>query len=370
MLLTIIIFILILSILIFSHEFGHFISAKKAGMKVEEFGFGFPPRIFSVKKGETVYSLNLIPIGGFVKILGEQRPKNKESMGNKRAFYAKPIWQRVIVIAMGVVMNLLLAVVLLSIVHGLGIPTVIERDSPPAKNIQIQIVSIAPNSPAQNIGLKLGDSITELKVKFPPTADQPQAEKVNEVEDVQKFIARYAGEEVSLTILRGKETLEKSLVPRLSPPENEGPIGIALAKVGIVSYPWYKAIWLGFKTTGKLTAGFIALFYQLIKTLILKGVLIGEIAGPIGIASLTAQFTKLGLVYILQFVAFISINLAIINAIPFPALDGGRILFLLIEKIKGSPVNAKVENLVNNIGFALLIVLMILVTFRDITKLF
>lgn len=363
MLLTIIVFILILGLLIFSHEFGHFISAKKAGMKVEEFGFGFPPRIFSVKKGETVYSLNLIPIGGFVKILGEQRPKNKKSMRDKRAFYAKPIWQRVIVIAMGVIMNLLLAVVLLSIVHGLGIPTVIERDSLPAKNIQIQIMEVVKDSPADRAGIKIGDSIAELKIKS-------QKFKITEVEDVQKLVARYVGEEIILIIQRGNETLEKTLIPRISPPEGEGPLGIALAKTGIVRYPWHAAIWRGLKTTGQLIVTFISLFYHLLKTLIIKGVLIGELAGPIGIAVLTSQMTKLGLVYILQFTAIISINLAIINAIPFPALDGGRILFLAIEKIRRKPVSAKIENLVNNIGFALLIVLMILVTFRDITKLF
>ncbi len=147
-------------------------------------------------------------------------------------------------------------------------------------------------------------------------------------------------------------------------------MGIALAKTGIVTYPWYAAIWKGFKLTGQLVVTFISLFYQLFKSLILTGALIGEIAGPVGIASLTSQMTKLGLVYILQFAAILSINLAIINAIPFPALDGGRLLFLAIEKIKGSPISTKIENTVNSIGFVLLIALMLLVTFRDVAKLF
>ena len=355
MILAIIVFILILGLLIFSHEFGHFISAKKAGIKVEEFGFGFPPRLFGIKKGETLYSLNLIPLGGFVKIHGEQRPDKKRKIlkKDKRAFYNKPIWQRAIVIVMGVVMNLLLAAILLSIVHGIGAPTIIEKDVTGAKNIQIQIVDVAQNSPAKEAGLKIGDTIKEF----------------NEVEDVQKFVARYAGEEITLIIQRGKEILEKTLLPRISPPEGEGPMGIALAKTGTVSYPWYEAIWQGFKTTGQLTVTFIKLFYNLLKTLVLKGTLIGEIAGPVGIAVLTSQVTKLGLIYILQFTAIISINLAIINALPFPALDGGRLLFLLIEKIKGSPISAKVENLINSLGFVLLIALMVLVTFRDIARL-
>ncbi len=355
MLLAIIVFILILGLLIFSHEFGHFISAKKAGMKIEEFGFGFPPRLLGIKKGETLYSINLIPLGGFVKIYGEQRPKKKLLKPDKRAFYNKPIWQRAIVLVMGVLMNLFLAAILLSIVHGIGIPTILEKDSEQnARNIQIQIVGVVQKSPAAETGLKIGDTLKDF----------------NKVEDMQKFVARHAGEEITLNIQRGNETLEKTLTPRISPPEGEGPMGIALAKTGIVTYPWYAAIWQGFKLTGQLVVTFISLFYQLLKSLILTGALIGEIAGPIGIASLTSQMTKLGLVYVLQFAAILSINLAIINAIPFPALDGGRLLFLAIEKIKGSPISAKIENTVNSIGFILLIALMILITFRDVAKLF
>ena len=365
MILTIIVFVLILGILIFSHEFGHFVSAKKAGMKVEEFGFGFPPRIFGIKKGETLYSLNLIPIGGFVKIHGQDGPQEgkKRLKKDKRAFYSRPIWQRAIVLAMGVIMNLFLAAVLLSIVHGIGIPTIIGADSTQVKNAQIQIVEVAQNSPAEEVGLKIGDSIKEFSIFNSQFL-------INEVEDVQRLVARYAGEEITLVIKRGNETLEKTLIPRISPPEEEGPIGIALAKVGIVKHSWYAAIWQGFKTTGELTITFVGLFYQLFKTLIVRGELMEEVAGPVGIAVLTSQITKLGLVYILQFAALISINLAIINIIPFPALDGGRLLFLAIEKIKKSPVSAKIERTVNGIGFALLIGLMILVTFRDIAKLF
>lgn len=366
MLLTIIVFILILGLLIFSHEFGHFIAAKKAGMKVEEFGFGFPPRIFSIKKGETIYSINLFPIGGFVKIHGEQRPKKKKGVFKKdgRAFYNRPIWQRAIVLVMGVIMNLFLAAVLLSIVHGIGAPTIIEEGiEQNVRDIQIQIVEVATNSPAEEAGIKMGDTIKQLVINDSRFI-------IYEVGDVQRLVARHAGEEITLFIKRGDEVLEKILTPRISPPENEGPIGIALAKTGLVTYPWYLAIWQGFKTTGQLIVTFIGLFYHLLKTLILKGVLISEIAGPVGIAVLTSQITKLGLVYILQFTAIISINLAIINAVPFPALDGGRLLFLAIEKIKRSPVSAKVENLVNSIGFALLIALMLLVTFRDVAKLF
>ncbi len=166
MLLTIIVFILILGVLIFSHELGHFISAKKLGIKVEEFGFGFPPRIFGIKKKGTLYSLNLIPLGGFVKIYGEQKlQKRVRLFKDKRAFYSRPIWQRAIVIVMGVVMNVFLAAILLSIAHGIGVPTIIEKDAAGAKNIQIQIIGVAKDSPAEKAGIKIGDSINELKVQ-------------------------------------------------------------------------------------------------------------------------------------------------------------------------------------------------------------
>ena len=382
MVLTIIIFILILAVLILSHEFGHFISAKKMGMKVEEFGFGFPPRLFGIKKGETLYSINLIPLGGFVRIYGENREEaekkslqnnkkaeNKKKVKNntnaKRAFYAKPVWKRAIVISMGVIMNFLLAMLILAIVNWIGVPTIIENSAiaSNAKDIKIQIIDTAKGSPAEKVGLTTGDAIIGLSAK-------ENKIKVKEIDDIQKFIARHSGEKITLTVLRGKNIFKTELVPRMSPPKGEGPIGIVLAKTGIVRYPWYKAIWRGIKSTGEMTVIFVKGFYKLFKTLLLKGALIGELAGPVGIAAMTSQATKLGLVYILQFVAIISINLAIINILPFPALDGGRLLFLAIEKIKGSPVKAKIEEAVNGIGFALLILLMILVTFRDITRLF
>mgnify|MGYP001041146950 CR=1 FL=1 len=363
MILTIIIFVLILSVFIISHELGHFISAKKLGMKVEEFGLGYPPKLFGVKKGDTLYSLNSIPFGGFVRIYGEQRA-DKKAKKSKQAFYAKPIWKRAIVIAMGVIMNLFLAVILLSIVHGIGVPTMINEGGEAAyKNVRIQIIEIVKNSPAEEAGLKVGDTISGLKI-------QSRKLEVKNVEDVQKSIARYAGEEITLVIQRGKETIEKTLIPRISPPQGEGAMGIALAKTGTIKYPWYAAIWQGFKVTGQLVVLFINLFWQLFKSLITEGKLMAGLTGPVGIAALTAQVSKLGLVYILQFAAIISINLAIINAFPFPALDGGRLLLLAIEKIKGSPVNAKIEQAINGLGFVFLIIIMILVTVRDVTRLF
>lgn len=369
MILTIIVFILILGILIFAHELGHFVSAKKAGVKVEEFGFGFPPRLLAIKKGETTYSLNLIPVGGFVKIYGESQPAAGHPQGekrtkSKRAFYNKPIWQRAIILAMGVIMNLFIAAIFLSILHNIGIPSLVEQGKESAyKNIQIQIVEIASNSPAKQAEIKIGDTIAGL------SADGQNIEP-KEIEDVQSFIAANVDKEIIIKIQRGKTIIEKNIIPRLNPPEGEGPLGIAMAKIGTISYPWYQAILKGFEATGRLLITIIGLFYLLIRNLITGGKMIGEIAGPVGIFNLTAQMVQLGWVYVLQFTAILSINLAIINFLPFPALDGGRLLFLLIEKIKGKPIKPRTEHFANSIGFAILILLMIIVTFRDVVKLF
>lgn len=362
MILTIIVFILILGILIFAHEMGHFVAAKKAGVRVDEFGFGFPPRIFGIKKGETTYSLNLFPVGGFVRIYGEDATEKRTK--SKRAFYNKPIWQRVIITSMGVIMNLFLAAILLSIVFGIGVPSLVEQGQEANyKNVQIQILETAKQSPAEEAGIKAGDAISTLYF-------EDKAVTVKELEDVQKFIAMHTGEEITVEIKRGKEIFQKNLIPRVSYPKDEGAMGIAMAKIGTISYPWYQAILKGFETTGKLFITIITLFYLLIKSLILEGKMIGEIAGPVGIFSLTSQMVKLGLVYILQFTAIFSITLAIINIIPIPALDGGRLLFLAIEKIRGKPLKPKTEQLANSIGFAIIILLMIVITFRDIIKLF
>jgi len=360
MILTIIVFILVLGALIFVHELGHFVSARKMGVRVDEFGLGFGPRIFSIKKGETTYSLNLLPIGGFVKIFGEEGSQKRSR--SKRAFYNKPIWQRAIILIAGVFMNLVFAVVLFSIINSIGVPSIVE-DGKEAdyKNIQIQIMGVAENSPAKDVGLRMGDAITALSFK-------DQRVQIKELEDVQKFIAMHIGEEITFEIKRGKDIFKKNVFARLSPPEGQGATGVEMSKIGIITYPWYLVLWQGLKETGQLIIIIADFLYQLIKNLIIKGSMMEGVGGPIAIFVYTSIFTKLGLIYILRFAAVLSVSLAVINAFPFPALDGGRLLFLLIEKIKGSPLNAKIENSVNNVGFILLLIMMAAIVIRDIDK--
>ena len=347
---TLLIFILILGILVLVHEWGHFIVAKKSGLTVEEFGFGFPPRIFSFKINETLYSINLLPLGGFVKILGE----NDGEAGNLKSFASKSVGIRSLITFAGVAMNFMTGALILIIGFYIGLPQVInEENEAVAKNIQIQIVAIAHDSPAEKANLKLGDSI----------------ENFSEISIFQDFIGKNKGKEINLKIKRGEDYLEIKTVPRINPSEGEGALGIALAKTGLVSYPWYQSVWLGIKSSFIITWEIIKGFFELIKNLLVFQKIPQEVAGPVGIAVLAGQAINLGFIYLLQLVALISLNLAVLNLIPFPALDGGRLLFLGIEKIKGSKVNPKIENAIHSIGIALLLALVVLITYRDILKL-
>ncbi len=358
---TLIIFIIVLGVLVFVHEFGHFIFAKRAGMKVEEFGFGFPPRIWGIKKGETTYSINAIPFGGFVKILGE----GGEQADNPRSFSSKPVGSRLLVIIAGVSMNFFLAVVLLMLTNffGLRIGLVDDKTASVARDKQVQIIEISKDSPADKAELKLLDEVVGFRTEGLLTM-------VLSAEDVQNFIVKNAGKPVTIAIKRNGETIEKEIVPRLNPPEGQGALGVSLALTGVVSYPWYEAIWRGVYNAVILTMNTLFGYFVLFKTLLLNGKLIADVSGPVGIATLTGQAARMGINYLMQFTAMISINLAILNIIPFPALDGGRALLIIAEKIKGSPVNKKAEQLVNTVGFVFLLALMVYVTTKDIMRFF
>lgn len=362
MLLTIIVFILILGLLVFVHEFGHFITAKKAGAKVEEFGFGFPPRIFGVKKGETLYSLNLIPLGGFVKIYGEDGQDRKDP----RSFASKKIGARAVILVAGVSFNALLTIILLFFGYSAGFPSIItDENRSNARDLKVQIIEVAADSPADEAGFRMGDVISNLSIDDASLA-------VSNIKDVQKFISENKGRQITITAQRGGKEFGVSLTPRPNPPQGEGEAGIAMAETGIISYPWHKSLWQALSST-LYFAGFIAFtIFKLIKDLIISGgsEILAGISGPVGIAAMTGQATRLGFIYVLQLAAILSITLAVINILPFPALDGGRLLFLGIEKIKGRPINQKIEKIIHAAGFFFLIFLMVLVSVRDVGRLF
>ncbi|MEK7164067.1 MAG: RIP metalloprotease RseP, partial [Patescibacteria group bacterium] len=326
-----------------------------------EFGFGFPPRIWGVKRGETTYSINAIPFGGFVKILGE----GGEEANNPRSFSSKPVGSRLKVIIAGVTMNFFLAVVFLMFTNffGLRIGLIDDKTASVARNKQVQIIEVSKDSPADKAGIKLLDEVSGFKLNGSFKA-------ISNAEDVQIFIRENAGQPITVVIKRNQEIFEKEIVPRLNPPAGQGALGVSLALTGVVSYPWYEAVWRGVYDAVILTMNTVIGYFILFKTLLLKGHLIADVSGPVGIATLTGQAARMGINYLMQFTAMISINLAVLNIIPFPALDGGRALLIIIEKLKGSPVNKKAEQLVNAIGFALLIVLMVYVTAKDIIRFF
>lgn len=360
--LTLIIFIIVLSILVFVHEFGHFITAKRAGMKVEEFGFGFPPRLFGVKKGETIYSINWIPFGGFVKILGE----NGEDKNDPRSFASKKAGVRSGVIVAGVVMNVLLAMLLLAIGNWVGVRVglIDQAQLDQASNVKVQIIQVAPGSPAEQAGLRVLDEIVGL-------SSNGKLTEITAVEQVQDFISQNLGQEIKTQTRSGNQLREIALVPRVSPPEGEGALGISLAATGIVRYPWYTAIGRGVTDSIFILQHTAIGYATIIKNAITEGRPGMELSGPVGIAVITGQAARLGFTYLMQFTALISLNLAVLNIIPFPALDGGRLLFIGIEKLRrGKPMPKKIEAAVNSIGFALLILLMVFVTTKDIIKFF
>lgn len=378
MLLTIIIFFVLLSILVLVHEFGHFITARKFGVGAEEFGLGFPPRVFGwyrsrdgkgkwvwgnkevTDAAKTIYSFNLVPIGGFVKIKGE----NGDEPNAPDSFASRSLGKRALILSAGVIMNIILAAVIIIIGLMAGLPQAVDDNALPAgvrvENRQIQIMQVLPKTPAEAAGLQPGDVIK--------TIDGRSFEKYSQI---QEYVGDKAGKELSYSLVRGNEQLDKKITPQiLSETNNRAGIGISIAETGIVKYPWYKAITEGFRLTALLLWAIIVGLVTIIGQLFTGQSVSGDVVGPVGIAALTGQMAEMGFAYLAQFAALLSLHLAIINFIPFPALDGGRVLFLIIEKIKGSPVKQKTEAIIHNLGFIILIGLIILVTFKDIVKLF
>jgi regulator of sigma E protease len=365
---NILIFLIILLVLVLVHEFGHFFTAKKFGIRVDEFGFGFPPKLFGKKFGETEYSFNLVPLGGFVKIFGEN-PDEENTTGPDaaRSFVNKPKWQQAIVLFAGVFANFILGWLLFSVGFMSGLPTSVGSgvEAYPLKDVNLVVVSVTPDSPAEEVGLSSGDKIVSLK-----DGNQEVVGNIN-TNTVKSFIVSHPGEEIEIGYLRGKESGVNfvKLTPT-TPNGGEAFIGISMDQIGIAKLPVLLAFKEGMKlnwfVTKSTAVGLFKLIYESVQG---KGTF-ASITGPVGLVGIVGDAYDFGFVYLLSFTALISINLAIINLLPFPALDGGRLFFLLIEKIKGSRLNPNFANAANTIGFALLILLMVAVTYHDIVKLF
>lgn len=370
---SIFIFIIVLVVLILVHEVGHFLSAKRAGIRVDEFGIGFPPRILGKKIGETIYSINAIPFGGFVKIFGED-PGRKEAISgpdSEKSFINKPRIIQTLVLFAGVGFNVILAWILFSISFTAGMPT--AADNPLVINNQnrftdqrLAIIIVLPDSPAEDVGLKAGDTLLAVKAG---TEDIPELTP----NGVSNFIALHGDDELTVEYQRGEELLSANIMPMrdvIGNEPNRSAIGISMGLIGTLKLPLHLAVWEGGKLTLNMLWAVTVAIIGLIASAFTLSADLSQIAGPVGIVTFVGDAAALGFVALLNFTAIISLNLAIINLLPFPALDGGRILFVMIEAIKGSPIRPKVVSILNTLGFALLILAMLVVTYNDILKLF
>ncbi|MBI2593830.1 site-2 protease family protein [Candidatus Daviesbacteria bacterium] len=371
----IVVFILTILILVIIHELGHFLVAKKFNIKVLEFGFGIPPRAWGKKIGETIWSLNWLPFGGFVRLLGEDE-SDPEVLDNRRSFAAQTVWKRISVVAAGVVMNLALAWVLFYIVLGVQgfktrLPLLADYKftgiSQTVENV-IVVGNIVPDSPAFKAGLKDGDRIIALNG--------------NAVEKSDKFVEAVkadAGKEVVLTIadIAGNNKRDVVLVPRENPPAGQGALGVSLGGMQTVhlsfdspiqkllAAPIYSYNIIGY--SGKILGDTIGYSFQKRDL----GPVSNAVAGPVGITAVVGQIlsVKNPLIPYLDFVAALSLNLAVVNVLPFPGLDGGRLLFLAIEGITRKKTHAVIEKYVHTIGLVVLLGLIVLITISDIRKL-
>jgi regulator of sigma E protease len=336
-------FVGVLVVLVIAHELGHFFTAKAAGVTVEEFGIGFPPRLISIKRGGTRYSLNVVPLGGFVKMAGEEDPKVKGSLASKS------IGSRLLVMGSGSLVNFLLPLLLFSV--ALMVPQDVALG-------QVSVEDVAAGSPAERAGVQPGDTLLSINEK-----------PVHNIGDVQRNIQLNLGREIPMVVQRESGTTEEVLViPRWQPPEGEGAVGVAVRLLSPTvvreSYPFWEAIPRG---VVECIETFVLFKNGIISMII--GTVPRIVAGPVGIAQLTGEVARAGFSPLLQFAAFLSINLAIINMLPLPALDGGRIAFVLLEWVRrGKRISAKREGLIHMAGFALLITFLLAITYQDIIR--
>jgi len=339
------------------HEFGHFIIAKKFGVRVDEFGIGYPPRIFGKKIGETIYSINWLPLGAFVRIYGEEG-----GLDDYRSFTNLKIWQRVLIVIGGVAAFWLAAIVIFSIVFAMGADLPVgDSDAQGLVNPQVKIVSVSENSPAGVAGLKIGDTIKDIKVGS-------SGIKINKIADFQKVTGDNKGKEIAITIERSGKTFDVNITPRINPPAGQGAVGIGLDRMAtlIKKTSWYYAPVQGaiytWQTTINTLKGLYQTFYDLLSR---KGLPEGAaFAGPLGITIFLANAASYGAGFFLYFIGILSVLLAVFNLFPIPALDGGKLIFLLIEKIKGKPVSVKWEQGITITCFVILICLSLFITIK------
>lgn len=355
---TVIVFILIFSILVIGHEAGHFWAARRAGVKVEEFGLGLPPRIWGKKKGGTLWSLNWIPFGGFVRVKGE----GGGDAGADDSLATKGYGARALFITGGVLMNFVIAFVGLMIGFWMGMPPLATDvseyvEDPSRVTSQVLILQVNEDSPALKAGVEPGDIILKANGQELSTAEALQ-QAIN-LSAVANLVVERNGEEINLTVATTMN-------------EGRRVIGVLADElIESVVYTWWKVPYFAALELWRLIVAIAVAIGGILVGLVTTASLPDTIAGPVGIARLTAQAVKLGFLSVLQFVIFLSVNLGLINIVPFPALDGGRLAFLIVEIVRGGKkVTPVIENAVHSLGFLLLLAFIFTVTYKDIVKLF
>jgi regulator of sigma E protease len=340
---TIITFIAVIAVLTLVHELGHFLTARAAGVAVPEFGIGFPPRLFAIKRGETTYSINLLPLGGYVKLAGEEDPTVKGSLAGKSI----PV--RLLVLASGSIMNFLLPIILFSVAF------MVPHDQISGK---VTVQQVTPGTPAANAGLLPGDVLLKLN-----------GNDLNSSGDLNRYLQINLGKPVNLLVQHvDKTTSTIQVVPRWKPPAGQGPTGLLVDTPNYTIYkeslPFWKAIPMGFVTSFET----LALFKNSIIGMFIGTSPVGA-TGPVGIAQITGEALQVGFSALLEFTAFLSLNLAIFNLFPLPALDGGRIAFVVVEWARrGKRVNPRTEAKIHLVGFIAFILFMLAVTYQDIIR--
>lgn len=357
MIVTGLVFLLILGLLVFVHEFGHYWVAKRSGIRVHEFAFGFRPRLFSWRRGETLYAINLLPFGGYVRLEGEQ-----EDTGKEGAFMAKSPGVRARVLVAGVVMNLILAWFLLTLAYGFGSPALTPSfalQAGDAQTAEVVIANVIPDSPAAAVGLQAGDSLLAVN-----------GQGVTSATDLVDRVKSLAGQEVQLTYKRNNETRTLQVTPRVDPPAGQGALGVAPGEIRHVKVAWHKAPVVALQEVwSEIKQSFVG-FVQFVSKLVGERQVSEDVSGIVGIGVITGEVRQMGIGPLLQFIALISTNLAVINILPILPLDGGHLLFTAIEAVRRKPVPDMYRQWVAIAGLGMVLLLFLIVTYHDVLRFF
>lgn len=361
---SILLFFAVILALVLVHEFGHFIIAKCAGIRVDEFAFGFPPKIFGKKWGETTYSFNALPLGGYVKIYGENPDEATEAVDKKRSFTHQSKWVQAFVVVGGVLFNLLLAWFLIAGTLMIGVPSSVDSGGGYAiLNQRLMITGVHEKSPAAAAGMRAGDILLQISDgsnnSVVPTSP----------EGVTNFISAREGHPLTVTFEHNGVRQESIISPVSGIVPEHPAIGIYMDMVGTLRLPFHAAVWEGLKKTYQYTELTAIGITQFLTSVVTGHSNFSEVTGPVGIVRAVGDAANAGIANLLLFTALISINLAVINVLPFPALDGGRLLFIVIEGVTRKQIKTQVANMFNLVGFALLMLLMVVVTYHDVIKL-